>query len=60
MTLIVGSFDDTILLAIIGQGSFGTVHRAMWRGLLVAAKVIPMTEDKSKVQKEIELCQLVF
>ena len=31
-----------MLLDVIGQGSFGTVHAASWRGSLVAAKVIPV------------------
>ena len=28
------------LVNVIGHGSFGTVYRAVWRGSLVAAKVI--------------------
>lgn len=30
------------LFEIIGEGAFGTVHKASWRGCLVAAKVIPI------------------
>ena len=30
------------LLNIIGSGTVGTVHRACWRGIIVAAKLIPL------------------
>ena len=53
----IGDFDDLKLLSVIGQGSFGTVHRALWRGMLVAAKIIPVCENQDKIQKEIELCR---
>ena len=36
------------LLNAIGQGSFGTVYRATWRGSLVAAKVIGVKESEAK------------
>ena len=29
------------LLDEIGRGSFGMVHRGIWKGTLVAAKVVP-------------------
>jgi len=55
----IGDFDDLKLLSIIGQGSFGTVHRALWRGMMVAAKVIPVSlmDGKEKATKEVELCE---
>lgn len=56
----IGDFDEVKLLSIIGQGSFGTVHRALWRGMMVAAKVIPVSlvDGKERAAKEVELCQL--
>ena len=45
------------LLNKIGQGSFGTVYRAVWRGSLVAAKVIQVGEETSKVMGEVEKCK---
>ncbi len=29
------------ILEELGRGSFGVVHRAIWRGTLVAAKILP-------------------
>jgi serine/threonine protein kinase len=29
------------LLSIVGAGTFGQVYKAVWRGTIVAAKVIP-------------------
>lgn len=54
--VIIGVFENVKLLSVIGQGSFGTVHRALWRGILVAAKVIPtsVTNNKDKAKKEVE------
>ena len=34
--------NELQLLEVIGQGSFGTVHVASWRGSLIAAKVVPV------------------
>ena len=42
-----------LLLDAIGSGAFGTVHRACWRGTIVAAKVIP-TQCKVTT-KEVEI-----
>ena len=35
-----GHFNHLHLLEEIGQGSFGVVHKAIWRGKIVAAKVV--------------------
>ena len=46
------------LLRVIGQGSFGTVQLASWRGSLVAAKIIPLTQRDVKneqVKREIQI-----
>lgn len=46
------------LISIIGQGSFGIVHKAMWRGSLVAAKVIQIPEGRTRaVTREIDTCK---
>ena len=45
------------LVKIIGQGSFGTVYRAVWCGTLVAAKVIQLGEENRQIFGEIERCQ---
>ncbi len=40
----------------IGQGSFGRVYSASWRGLVIAAKVIPVQFSESiAVKGEIEI-----
>ena len=53
--------DDTTelkLLQVIGQGSFGTVYSAAWRGSVIAAKVIPVHMAKAaSVTREIEIVQ---
>ena len=51
--------DDTTelkLLEVIGQGSFGTVYSAAWRGSVIAAKVIPVhMAEAASVAREIEI-----
>ena len=45
------------LKEVIGQGGYGTVYKANWRGLVVAAKVIPLpavSADSNNVKSEIE------
>ena len=58
---------DTMLLAelhlvkIIGQGTFGTVHKAIWRGSLVAAKVINIPAGSvGTVKGEIQAIGYVY
>ena len=50
---------DIMLLDIIGQGSFGVVHRAIWRGSMVAAKVIalPSSADMKLATQEFRVWQ---
>ena len=45
------------LINVIGQGSFGTVYRAVWRGSLVATKVIQMGEESRHIVGEVEKCR---
>ena len=49
------------LLNVIGQGSFGTVYKAFWKGTIVAAKVIPMpATSHERAQTEIDMCRYVL
>ncbi len=34
-------YTELRLLEELGRGSFGVVHRAIWRGTSVAAKILP-------------------
>ena len=43
------------LLNIIGTGSFGKVHRALWRGTFVAAKVIQVQGNEKVLQNELSV-----
>ena len=43
-----------MLLTEIGRGSFGTVYKAIWRGGIAAAKILPF-QAGSSILKEIEL-----
>ena len=41
---------------MLGQGSFGMVHSALWRGSLVAAKVIPVQiSEATSIAREIDI-----
>ena len=44
------------LINEIGQGSFGTVYKSVWRGSVIATKVIQLQsgEDTSKILGEVE------
>lgn len=46
---------DIRLMDVIGRGTYGVVHMAVWRGCVVAAKVIatPATATE-QAMKEIE------
>ena len=37
------------LLEVIGHGTYGQVHKAVWRGKIVAAKVIPAPSINQKI-----------
>lgn len=46
------------LIEVIGQGSYGVVHRASWRGSLVAVKVIPMSaKDVGVIEREVKILE---
>ena len=40
------------LIEVVGEGAFGVVHKACWRGCVVAAKVVPI--DTSVCSKEMD------
>ena len=41
--------DKVVLMDLIGTGAFGRVHKAVWKGTLIAAKVIPVLSTSSRV-----------
>ena len=50
-------YPKVFLKEVIGQGGYGTVYKANWRGLVVAAKIIPLpavSADSNNVKSEIE------
>ena len=52
---------ELTLIKVIGQGSFGVVHLVSWRGSLVAAKVIPVSQAELRkyvVRREIDILRL--
>ena len=56
-----GAIGGPKLLQLIGRGTYGSVYKAAWRGSLVAAKVIPISQsDKTVVMKEIETVQYKY
>ena len=57
-TLLIATFDQVVLVTKIGQGTFGTVHKAVWCGVVVAAKVLPVpVHNQPTALAEIELCR---
>ena len=51
---VVGTINNLVLLTEIGRGSFGIVYKAIWRGGLAAAKILPF-QAESSILKEIEI-----
>ena len=47
--------DDLTLIEVIGQGSFGNVYKAVWRGCVVAAKEMPIATNQKFVQNELSV-----
>ena len=52
---IVVDSDKLLLRELIGQGTYGRVYSASWRGTLVAAKVIPIQPSAFPTTREIEV-----
>ena len=43
---------------VVGEGTFGVLHKAIWRGTVVAAKIINIPNgSETSVMKEIEMCR---
>lgn len=42
------------LLELVGEGAFGVVHKACWRGCIVAAKVVPWPVGSNLCSKEMD------
>ena len=56
-----GSFKELKVMEVIGQGTFGVVHRAIWRGTTVAAKILNVPSGcESEIYREIEMCRYVY
>lgn len=53
--------DSLHLMKVIGRGTYGIVHQAIWRGSIVAAKVMPIpAPGHPEVTKEIEICRYII
>ena len=44
-------------MEVVGEGNFGVVHKAVWRGTIVAAKILNIYCGSEAVLKEIEMCR---
>ncbi len=47
--------DKLILIDLIGCGSFGRVHKAVWCGSIVAAKVVPILGNEKSLKNELNV-----
>ena len=47
--------DELRMIEEIGQGAFGRVYKAVWRGSVVAAKVIPIAGNKRILDNEMSV-----
>ena len=45
------------LLSLIGTGSFGDVHKAVWCGTIVAAKIVHTAGNDKVVENELRVYQ---
>lgn len=57
-TSIPDTFSNLKLIEVVGEGTFGVVHKAVWRGTVVAAKVVNVPHGSTEcVMKELEMCR---
>jgi hypothetical protein len=54
------AFDSLHFKETVGEGSFGVVRRAIWRGMQVAVKLLKVTHGSSQADllKELQVCCL--
>lgn len=58
LVLYIDTFKNIKLGEIIGERTFGSVYKAIWRGTVVAAKIINIPSGNDSVlKKEIEMCR---
>ena len=43
------------LLCLIGTGAFGHVHKAVWRGTIIAAKIVHTAGNEKIVENELSV-----
>ena len=51
--------DKLYLMSVIGSGAFGQVHKAIWKGSVVAAKIVVLSGNAKVVDNELNAYRLV-
>ena len=46
---------ELVIIEQVGQGAFGHVYKAAWRGTIVAAKDIPIAGNKRILENELSV-----
>ena len=55
---IADTYQHIKLGEVLGEGTFGVVRKAIWRGTVVAAKILNIPRGSEHcVKKEIEMCR---
>ena len=53
-------FLELKIIEEIGQGAFGRVYKAVWRGTIVAAKEIPTAGNQRVLENELSVYRYVI
>ena len=48
-------YADLKIIEQVGQGAFGCVYKAVWRGSIVAAKEIPTAGNQKVLDNELSV-----
>ena len=51
----VANISELEIIEQVGQGSYGRVYKAAWRGTIVAAKDIPIAGNKRILENELSV-----